>query len=93
MAWQTSDYQYDLGGVDPFDYCTSFRIVTEGMAAREGINFKVPGLHGEQSYPFKMFEGRNVIIDTVLRYTNAAGAVTHANGAAGHVYENLAALK
>jgi hypothetical protein len=93
MGWQTADYQYDLDGLDPFDYCTSFRVITEGMAAREGTLFRVPGLHGEQLHPNRLFEGHNIIIDTVLRYTDANDAVTHVNGAAGHVYANLAAMK
>ena len=93
MGWQTSDYQYDLGGLDPFEHCTAFRVVTEGMAAREGTLFRVPGLHGEQLHPNRLFEGHNIIIDTVLRYTDGDDVVTHVNGAAGHVYENLSALK
>ena len=36
---------------------------------------------------------RNRLLETHLRYTDPSGIVTHGNGAEGHAYENLAALK
>lgn len=89
MAW---DYEYLINGVDPMQWCTAFDVITEGMAGREGINFRVPGLHGEKSYPFKLFEGHNIVINSILRYTDDDDLITHVNGSAGHVYENKNAL-
>jgi len=89
VAW---DFLYTADAVALSDFSERTYIVTEGMAAREGINFSVPGLHGEVSYPFKMFEGANVVMGTFLRYTNPAGAITHADGAPGHIYENKAKM-
>ncbi len=75
------------------DYCTSVRIVGEGMSGKRGQNPTIPYRDGEFSYPVKFFAGGIISLDVVLRYTNASGATTHANGAAGHIHQNLASLK
>lgn len=75
------------------DYCDRVVVVTEGMANREDSNFKIPGLEGEAFFPNKLWDSGNVILNTFLRYSDPTGAVTHTDGAAGHVYENLSALK
>jgi len=75
------------------DYCTSVRIVGEGMAGKKGMNPTIPYRDGEFTFPQKFLGGGILSLDTVLRYTDPLGFVVHDNGESGHVYENLAALK
>lgn len=91
MAWL--DYGITADGANLTDFCDRVVIVTEGMANRESANFRVPGVEGEFSYPNKLWEAGNVIMETFLRYTDPDGDVTHEDGAAGHVYENLSHLR
>lgn len=92
------DYAYQAapdGGAfeDLDDYCTSVRTVGEGMSGKRGQNPTIPYRDGEFSFPAKYLSAGIVSVDCVLSYTNAAGTITHTNGASGHVYENLASLK
>lgn len=48
------------------------------MSTRSGTNSPPPRL---------------LALEVVLRYTSAAGTVTHADGAEGHVFENLSEMK
>ncbi len=92
------DYTYQAGDdggsfTDLLDHAKVVRLLTEGFAGRRGTNVQIPYRDGEYSAPQKFLMSRNLLLETQLRYTNAAGAITHGNGAAGHAYENLAALK
>lgn len=75
------------------DYCTSIRIVGEGMSGKKGSNPTIPYRDGEFSFPQKFFGAGIIALDVVIRYTDPLGFVVHDNGQAGHVHENLAALK
>lgn len=95
MSW---DYAWQAGPdggtlVDLADYCTSARVVDEGGAGKRGTNIVIPGLEGRRSDPHKFSEQGLLGLEIVLRYTNAAGAVTHPDGAAGHAYDNLSQVK
>jgi hypothetical protein len=90
MGW---DYNYLADGTALDTYCESVRILDEVGASKRGSNIVVPYLHGEWSEYKKWFNAVPFGLECVLRYTNASGAVTHTDGAPGHVYENLAALK
>lgn len=91
MAWLTYNITADSEALD--NYCDRVVVVTESMANREDSNFRVPGVEGEFSYPDKLWEAGNVIMETFLKYTDQNGDVTHEDGAAGHVYENLSHLR
>jgi len=96
MVWTAYSYQVgDEGGTftDVADYASVVRILSEGMAVRRGDNTVVPYQDGEYSEPFKFLGARTMMFDVQLRYTDASGAITHADGAAGHAYENLSELK
>lgn len=95
MAVNALGWKYDItaDGTALLNYCDRVVIVTEGMANREDSNFKVPGLEGEMSFPNKLWDAGNVIMVTFLKYADSDDLVTHADGAAGHVYENFSALK
>jgi len=75
------------------DYCISVRVLTEGGPGKRGPNVGVQYLHGAHPVPHKFATERLVPLEVALRYTNSAGAVTHADGAAGHVFENLSEVK
>lgn len=97
MPW--TDYTWQAGAygealVDLDDYCTAIRIVGDGgSGGKRGGNIPVPWLHGARAVGHKFAAESTVGLEVVLRYTNAAGAITHTDGAAGHAFENLAALK
>ena len=87
MAW--TDWTYKAGSPEGTleslsDYCLSVRIVAENIVGKRGKNPTVDYRHGEWSSPRKYIRAANVTLETVLRYTNSAGVVTHADGAAGH---------
>ncbi len=74
-------------------YCDRVRIVDEGMGGKRGNNIAIPFLHGARAVEHKFASESSIALEMVPRYTNSAGAVTHVDGAAGHVYENLSEVK
>ncbi len=95
MAW---DYDYEAGPpggalTDLDTYCYEIRIKNEAAPGFRGRNPKVAYTHGEFSSPRKFHPASNVLLETWLRYTDAAGAVTHTDGRPGHVYENFDFVK
>ena len=96
MAWTAWVYKAGIpgGSLETLtDYCESVRIDPETAAGRRGSNPVVQYRHGEYSTPRKYVRAANLSLETVIRYTNSAGAVTHADGAPGHIMENWAHLK
>lgn len=97
MVWTDYTYQAAPTGeslVNLSDYCTAVRIVGDGgSGGKQGGNIGVPYLHGARPVHHKYSAESTVALEVVLRYTNPAGAITHTDGAAGHAFENLAALK
>lgn len=94
-AW---DYGYSVGDeggsfTSLAQFAHGVRVLNEGGAVRRGTNPIVPYVDGEFSEAFKFLDARTLLLDVNLRYTNAAGAVTHTDGEAGHAYENLSELK
>ena len=49
----------------------------------------IPHKDGVRLDPQAPYSARTITLKTILRYTAAGGTVTHTDGAAGHVYENL----
>ncbi|HEY7824596.1 MAG TPA: hypothetical protein VIG24_17270, partial [Acidimicrobiia bacterium] len=62
-----------------------------GSFADQGV--RIPGRDGVDLDDRAPFGAMLLPLKKVLRYTNDAGAVTHANGAAGHVKLNLSEIK
>jgi len=89
MAW---DYDYRVGGTSLSDYCQAVTIPDESGGGLIGDNLHLPGTDGERVID-KTFGPSAFGLKTTLRYTNAGGTITHVDGAPGHVYENLSALK
>jgi len=95
MSW---DYGYQVGPeggsfTNLSTYCTDVRIPSEFDSPKRGSNVDIPYLDGEFSVGDKYRSAGTYILDCFLAYTNSSGLVTHIDGAAGHVYENLQALK
>ena len=96
MVWTVYAYQAGaVGGpyVDLLDYCDNVRIPSEMDSPKRSSNRDIPYRDGEFSDALKFRRAGTFLLDCMVSYTDAAGAVTHADGAAGHVQENLQALK
>ena len=94
MAW---DYDWQAGPagslVDLSDYCTMVRVRNEWSTGRRGSNPLEQHRHGAHFAARKFVRQGSLVLETAVRDTNAAGAVTHADGKPGHQYENLSILK
>ncbi len=75
------------------DFAYDVRLVSEPTSGFRGRNPKVAYQHGEFSSPRKFHPAANVLLETWLRYTDSAGAVTHTDGRPGHVAENYGSMK
>lgn len=94
MSW---DYQYVVGtstsdAVALTDYCTAVLIETEAGGGKTGTNLRVGYVDGERFEP-KTYAPLDIVLKTVLRYTDKDGAVNHTDDEAGHVFQNLSELK
>lgn len=90
MSW---DFDYALNSLDLSDVCTAVRIEAEGGSSFRDSGYQIPGRDGVEFDDEAPYGPLSLVLRTVLRYTNASGAVTHSDGAAGHVYENLKKIK
>jgi len=96
MVWSTYAYQAGpVGGsyVDLLDYCDDVRVSSEMDAPKRGFNPSIPYRDGLFTFPQKFRSVGTMMLDCLVSYTNKSGLVTHADGQAGHVHENLQALK
>jgi len=75
------------------NYCDNVRIPSETDAPKRGSNFDIPYRDGEYSQSTKYRRAGSFLLDCMVSYTNPSNAITHVDGAPGHVYENLQALK
>lgn len=94
MGW---DYVWKIGPKDGTlvavsTYATASRLVGEVSAGRRGTNPVAQYRHGTH-FVSKWAAPLDLMYEIAVRYTSAAGTVTHTDGAAGHVYENLAEIK
>ncbi|MDP9145800.1 MAG: hypothetical protein M3N43_14120 [Actinomycetota bacterium] len=96
MPWTVYDYQAGPkgGSLTPLlNHCSSIRVVDESGSGKAGDDVNVQYLHGNHPVPHKFADPRLIPLEVVLRFTNSAGVVTHADGGPGHVFENLAEVK
>lgn len=94
MVWTAYNYQAGPSGslTTLSTYCTAVRIVDEGPPGFRGGPVPIQYLEGAREVPHLFSEPRLIGLECVLSYRSAAGTITHADGAAGHAYENLANL-
>lgn len=96
-GWTDAQYDYKVGPkggtlTSLLTYAERIWIPEEGVTGKVGSNVRVPGRGGTLPVEFKAYDEGTLTVKVVLRYTNAAGAVTHTDGSAGHMYENKAAV-
>lgn len=94
MAWNYAWKVGPQGGTlsDADDYCTFFRETPHKTSGKKGSD--IPGLyrHGDVAVAQKWHGPAMRMFEFQPRYTNASGAVTHGDGAAGHAFENFAVM-
>lgn len=95
MAWAYTYKAGPFGGtlLPLLDYCKAVRLVDESGPGKRGGNVTVQYLHGEHAVGHKFANPRLLPLEVVLRFTAAGGTITHADGAEGHVFENLSEVK
>lgn len=87
------DYDYKIGATALLDFTTDVRIPNETRARLRGRNRIIAWKQGERSTQPKLYRALDFELQMLLAYTDSAGDVTHADGEAGHVYENYLELK
>lgn len=92
-GWQAGPKGGTLSDLD--DYCTWVRLAggAETVAGKRGVNQVAPYRHGTHAVAHKFTTELVVPLEMAFRYTNSSGAVTHSDGAPGHVYENKATVE
>ena len=98
MPWSDADYNYQIGPkggalVPLLNYCERIRLLAEVSSGLQGENVQISYTHGAKAVPHKFSQQLQIALELTLRFTNAAGAITHVDGASGHVYENLVEVK
>lgn len=79
--------------LDLLTWADNVRVVDEVTAGKDGENVMAQYIHGSNAVTPKYSTEGLIGIEVAVRYTDSAGAITHANGEAGHVHENLGKLK
>lgn len=87
------EYNVTANGVPLLDFCDRVIVVTEAMGGKDDTDIKVPGMEGELFIPGKLWESGDLILSTWLKYADEDDDIVHADGSAGHVYENFSELK
>ena len=82
-----------LGTLTLSDVATAAIVVDEYGASFNDSGYQIPGRDGIELDPQSPYGPRTITLKTALRYTNSSGTVTHTDGAAGHVYENLSLIQ
>jgi hypothetical protein len=90
MTW---DYAYALNALDLADVATFATIEDEVPSPYSDIGVQVPGRDGITFDDEAPFSPLVATLRVHLRWTDETGAVNHADGEAGHIYENLSLLK
>ena len=95
MAWAYAYTAGPKGGslLPLLNFCSSVRLLTEGGSGKRGGDVAVQYLHGEHAVAHKFAMPRLLPLEVVLRFTSSTGTITHADGADGHVFENLSEVK
>lgn len=90
MTW---DYQNKVNSLALSDIATFATIEDETPSAFSDTGMSIPGRPGVEFDPLADPSPLVVTLRVHLRWTNKDGGVTHTDGAAGHIYENLSKLK
>lgn len=90
MSW---DYAHALNSLSLSDVATFATIEDETPSPYSDPGVSIPGRDGRQYDPEAPFSPLVVTLRVHLRWTSAAGTVTHADGEGGHIRENLSKVK
>lgn len=90
MSW---DFDYALNSLTLLDVADVVVLEDELYAPFDDPGVLIPGRDGVEFDEEAPFTSLVVALRLHLRWTNAAGAVTHVDGEAGHIYENLSLVK
>lgn len=90
MTW---DYELAVNSLDLIDIATFATIENEVPSAFGDVGVSIPGRPGVEYDPAAPFMPLVATLRVHLRWTDEDGAITHTDGAAGHIYENLSLLK
>lgn len=90
MSW---DWDWQLDDLDLVDVATDVILEDEGGASIAETPVRIPGRDGVYVDPRAPRGPMMLPLRIVFRYTDDTGAVTHTNGAAGHIKENLSEVK
>lgn len=90
MSW---DYAHALNSLDLSDVATFATIEDETPSPYNDPGVQIPGRDGRQYDSEAPFSPLVVTLRVHLRWTSAAGTVTHADGEGGHIRENLSLIK
>lgn len=82
-----------LGSLTLSDVATDVLIEDEYGASFNDPGTRIPHRDGIRLDPQAPYSARTFTLKTVLRYTNSGGTITHGDGEAGHVYENLSLIR
>lgn len=95
MPWTVYSYQAGPPGslTALSTYCNRVRIYDEGSPGKRGGNVPIQYFHGERAVPHKFSQPALLGLECIIRNTDSSGAITHADGEAGHTFENLSNLK
>lgn len=90
MSW---DYAHAINSLDLADVATFATIEDETPSPYNDPGVQIPGRDGRQYDAEAPFSPLVVTLRVHLRWTGAAGTVTHTDGEGGHVRENLSLIK
>jgi hypothetical protein len=90
MTW---DYAHAINALDLLDVATFATIEDEVPSPYSDVGVQVPGRDGITFDNEAPFSPLVATLRVHLRWTDETGAVNHADGEAGHIYENLSLLK
>ena len=90
MSWTTADA---LNSLDLSDVATFAKAENEVPGPFSDPGVAIPGRDGVQYDPEAPFSPLVATLRVHLRWTNAAGAITHVDGEVGHIRENLSLIK
>ena len=82
-----------LGALTLSDVATDVVIEDEYGSSWNDKGYTIPHMDGVRLDSQAPYGPRTITLKTVLRYTAAGGTVTHSDGAAGHVFENLSKIR
>ncbi|MCI0544221.1 MAG: hypothetical protein L0Z49_07205 [Actinobacteria bacterium] len=87
------DEAWQLNSLVLADVASSIRVESEGGSGFADPGIAIPGRDGIRLDDLSPLAPMTLMLRLLLRYTDENGAVNHADGEAGHVYENFSLVQ